>query len=168
MTLTHTFRVYGVPAPQGSKKHIGKGVMVESSKRVRPWREAVKTGIAADLGPDPYMLTVPTYVDIRFVFTRPKSHYRTGRNAHLLKDSAPPRPTSKQLGDVDKLQRATFDALTDCGVIADDALIVEVYATKEYGTRPGAQVIVGTARVGNVPPTWADEGPPPLPRGGET
>ena len=35
--------VYGIdPAPQGSKRHIGKGRMVESSKRVGPWREAVR------------------------------------------------------------------------------------------------------------------------------
>ena len=37
-----TIRVYGTPAPQGSKRHVGRGVMVESSKKVKPWREAVK------------------------------------------------------------------------------------------------------------------------------
>lgn len=31
------FHVIGLPAPQGSKKHVGHGVMVESSKKVKPW-----------------------------------------------------------------------------------------------------------------------------------
>lgn len=33
--------VHGLPAPQGSKRHVGRGVMVESSKNVKPWRSAV-------------------------------------------------------------------------------------------------------------------------------
>jgi hypothetical protein len=34
------------PAPQGSKRHVGKGVMVESCKNVKPWRLLVaKTAI---------------------------------------------------------------------------------------------------------------------------
>ena len=37
-----TFEVYGQPAPQGSKRHVGGGRMIESSKAVAPWREAVK------------------------------------------------------------------------------------------------------------------------------
>ena len=31
----------GDPAPQGSKSHVGNGVMIESSKRVKPWRRQV-------------------------------------------------------------------------------------------------------------------------------
>ena len=39
--------VLGTPAPQGSKRHVGGGRMVESSKLVGPWREAVKAAVAA-------------------------------------------------------------------------------------------------------------------------
>jgi len=35
------FTVLGVPAPQGSKRHVGRGVLVESSKALGPWRDAV-------------------------------------------------------------------------------------------------------------------------------
>lgn len=38
---------YGTPAPQGSKRHVGNGVMVESSKRLRPWRQDVKAAAEA-------------------------------------------------------------------------------------------------------------------------
>lgn len=34
------FTVLGVPAPQGSKRHVGRGVLVESSKALGPWRVA--------------------------------------------------------------------------------------------------------------------------------
>ena len=42
-----TIKVYGIPGPQGSKKFCGvsksgRGIMVESSAKVKPWREAVK------------------------------------------------------------------------------------------------------------------------------
>ena len=35
------FTVLGVPAPQGSKRHVGRGVLVESSNALGPWRDAV-------------------------------------------------------------------------------------------------------------------------------
>ena len=42
-----TIVAYGQPAPQGSKRHVGKGVMVESSKKLRPWRQDVKAAAEA-------------------------------------------------------------------------------------------------------------------------
>ena len=41
------FDVFGLPGPQGSKRFVGRtktgrGLMVESSAKVKPWREAVK------------------------------------------------------------------------------------------------------------------------------
>jgi hypothetical protein len=41
-------RIYGMPAPQGSKKLVGRtgkgrGILIESSRKAAPpWREAVK------------------------------------------------------------------------------------------------------------------------------
>jgi hypothetical protein len=44
--------------------------------------------------------------------------------------------------DLDKLIRSTFDGLTTGGLYTDDALVVAVSASKEYGTdRIGCQVI---------------------------
>ena len=34
--------VLGLPAAQGSKKHVGRGILVESSKKVAPWRQDVR------------------------------------------------------------------------------------------------------------------------------
>ena len=49
------FDVVGVPAPQGSKRHVGRGILVESSKKVGPWRDAVAwAGREAMAGGDPH------------------------------------------------------------------------------------------------------------------
>lgn len=122
-----TITVHGLPAPQGSKRHVGHGVMIESSKHVKPWRDAVRsdavTAVRA-LGDDwPGRLDGPLLVDMVFTFARSKGHYRTGRNAHLLRDGAPTWPSGKP--DLSKLARSTEDALKDAGVYADDARIVE-------------------------------------------
>ena len=35
------FRVVGIPAPQGSKTLTRYGALMESSKKVKPWRQDV-------------------------------------------------------------------------------------------------------------------------------
>lgn len=109
--------VYGTPAPQGSKKFVGlaksgRGIMVESSKKVKPWRQDVKdaalkvrNGAAPIDGP----------VIVRMVFTLPKPASAPKRR----------RTYAMRKPDLSKLARSTEDALTDAGVLADDARIVE-------------------------------------------
>lgn len=68
-------------------------------------------------------------VTLRFYTARPKNHYGTGRNADLLKDSAPLRPARRP--DVDKWTRHTLDALT--GVLyGDDGQVVQLLVEKRY------------------------------------
>lgn len=135
---TLTLRVHGTPAPQGSKRHVGNGVMVESSKRVKPWRQDVKYAALEAMSKDASPLTGPVSVVVTFYLPRPKGHYRTGRNAYLLRDSAPAHPAVKP--DVDKLLRSTLDALGEAGVWRDDSQVVALVAAKEYADTcpPGA------------------------------
>lgn len=146
VSLVYAFHVYGDPAPQGSKRHVGKGVMVESSKKVKPWRIAV-TDAAMQIRRD--LLDEPLVADMVFTFLRPRAHYRTGRNAHLLRDNAPARPMGKP--DVSKLIRSTEDALS--GVLyRDDSRITEygrllkVYAGEDTDALdvPGAVIRIHT------------------------
>lgn len=120
--LRFTLSVKGIPGPQGSKRHVGKGVMVESSKKVQPWRDAVRRDAAFAMG-SAHPLDGALHVDMVFTFLRPKSHYRSGRNAHLLRVGAPVRPVSPP--DLSKLARSTEDALTDAGVWRDDSRVAE-------------------------------------------
>jgi Holliday junction resolvase RusA-like endonuclease len=110
--------VVGLPAPQGSKRHVGHGVMVESSKNAGPWREAVASQMVAALGPAWEPLTTPVYLGVEFRLPRPRSRKR---ERYV--------PTSP---DLDKLIRSTCDGMTIAGVWKDDALVVEVHATKTY------------------------------------
>lgn len=153
---TVQLRVYGHPAPQGSKRpfairrkgangeweYTGKTAMVESSKKgVDTWRGDVRK--AAEEYYSGPILDGCLVAEMVFTAERPKSHHRTGRNAHLLRDGAPRRPEGKP--DLSKLVRSTEDALTGL-VWHDDSRVVEytrvakVYAGEDIDAldRPGA------------------------------
>lgn len=142
------FRTFapGRPAPQGSKAvNRRTGMMFESSKLLPAWRRAMDMRLTAErVAHHGLTFTGPVVVSATFIIPRPKSHYRTGRNAALLRESAPRVHTQKP--DLDKLVRAVLDALTRSGLIADDAQVSRFgYIAKqwaEYGEQPGADIAV--------------------------
>lgn len=119
-----TIIVYGDPAPQGSKRFVGmrggKGVMVESSKKVKPWRNDVAEAARAAIG------DLPKFdgpLSVRMVFTMPKPVSSPKRR----------RSWACKKPDLSKLIRSTEDALTTAGVWADDSRVVEyARAAKVY------------------------------------
>ena len=129
------FAVYGLtPAPQGSKRHVGGGRMVESSPKLKPWREAVRQeAIATGLA----ISAEPIYLHLLFRFRRPKGHYdskgqirASARIEHIT------RP------DLDKLCRSTLDGLTGT-LFRDDSQVAFLVASKEYalaGELEGCQI----------------------------
>ncbi|MEW2250450.1 RusA family crossover junction endodeoxyribonuclease [Streptomyces sp. NPDC006975] len=124
--------VYGTPGPQGSKNRNAAGALYESSAKVKPWRDAVKSAALDALHHDDAWrpLDGPVLLDLVFSLRRPKGHYGSGRNAGQLKPSAPYYPISKP--DLDKLVRATQDALKDAGVLADDSCVTDVRTAKRF------------------------------------
>lgn len=137
------FFIPGLPAPQGSKrgfynKKTRRVHMVESSKNVKPWREAVKwTALEEDGTLKAGFERVEGPVDILLVFwlPRPKGHWGTGRNEGKLKLSAPPFPAVRP--DIDKLARSTLDGLKDAGLYEDDSRVVFLRVEKRYAERQG-------------------------------
>jgi len=134
--MNYSFTVWGIAAPQGSKRHVGKGVMLESSDRVRPWRQDVRFAALEERPPNWDMAT-SMRLDLVFWFPRPASHYGTRNGISYLKANAPIEPVSARIGDIDKLQRAVFDALTGVAYL-DDRQVVEVEARKAYLMGPDA------------------------------
>ncbi|MEU1908437.1 RusA family crossover junction endodeoxyribonuclease [Streptomyces hygroscopicus] len=136
-----TVVVTGRPAPQGSKKYAGhrrnsasgriSAVLVEQSKRVKPWR-ALVTRAALDTMLDTHLtepLDGPLAAEIVFTVVKPASAPKRRRTW----------PTTRHSGDLDKLQRSTFDGLADAQAIADDARIIRVTAEKTFpGEHPDA------------------------------
>ena len=142
------FRVRGLPAPQGSKTLTRYGALMESSKKVKPWRQDIIHAALEAYAGNPF--NEPVSVSIEFIFPRPKSHYGTGKNSETIKPKAPLFCTSKTNGDIDKVCRSTFDALSVSSggsVIMDDSLVVSVKALKRYAARyelAGANINVKT------------------------
>jgi crossover junction endodeoxyribonuclease RusA len=145
--------VAGVPAPQGSKRAYGAGRpggkirMVESSKRVAPWRTDVRQTF---LNHHTWALggSVALVVKIVFVMPRPKATPKTRAT-----------PPAVKKPDLDKLVRAVLDALKSAGVYADDSQVTVLHAHKriaELGEPTGAmihvepiQAVTGDLRAGN-------------------
>lgn len=133
------FTVHGLPAPQGSKRHVGSGIMVESSKAVGPWREAVRAETQAAVTAAGGRPKGPVRVDLTFRLPRPRGHF--GRRGLL--PSAPLYPTVRP--DLDKLARAALDGMVTGGAIRDDADVVELRVVKDYADDlypPGLTVAV--------------------------
>lgn len=125
-----SYWIEGEPAPQGSKTGFiknGRVVMVESSKKVKPWREAVAATTKRQVE-NLYGFPISEPCEIALVF-------------HLLKPKTVTRKRPAVKPDLDKLIRSTFDGLTTGGLYTDDALVIEVSATKLYATdRIGCQI----------------------------
>lgn len=126
-----SYFVPGSPAPQGSKRHVGNGRMIESSKAVGPWRERVALASHAEMKGGA-MLTGAVRVSLDFALPRPKSTPKTKT------------PPAVKRPDLDKLARAVLDAITGT-ILADDSQVVSLRCTKHISAideTPGAFIEV--------------------------
>lgn len=105
-----------------SRRYPGRTVsrLIPDNKMEKTWRDFICLAVAR-LGAIPKFgrdYAVATSED--YYLVRPKS----------VKESAREDPNVKP--DIDKLIRATHDALTDSGLIADDSIICSTNACKSY------------------------------------
>lgn len=127
------FRADGKPEPQGSKNAFvvkGRAVIVDKNpKPLKAWRRVVSDAAidAMVAAGDSDPLIGPVQVSLVFFIERPKSVKRAHPSV---------RP------DIDKLARAVLDGLTTAGVYSDDSQVVELTASKVYGTPGGVAVQV--------------------------
>jgi Holliday junction resolvase RusA-like endonuclease len=140
--LRLTIVVNGRPAPQGSKRYAGhrrnsasgriSAVLVEQSKRVKPWRAlvtAATTDAIAAQGAPYTPLDGPLEAEVIFTVRKPASSPKRRRTW----------PTTRDSGDIDKLLRSTFDGIADGQAVVDDSRIIRVSATKAFpGEHPEA------------------------------
>lgn len=124
------FSVQGLPIPQGSKTIAQAGgkawLRDANAARLKPWRQ--KVAAAADVGES---FDCPVVVFAMFYLPRPKKP----------KWWAP----AGRVGDVDKLARALLDGMTDGGLLADDARVVDLHSYKRYESAEnpaGVRVVV--------------------------
>jgi len=137
------FFIPGFAKPGGSKRFLGmsrKGhaIIADDCVKGKDWRAVVAYGAREAMKND-----LPTEealcVQMTFHITRPKGHFRSGKNSHLLRESAPKFPTPKP--DVLKLARSTEDAMT--GIVwKDDSATVTLVLKKRYADKPGVSIYI--------------------------
>jgi Holliday junction resolvase RusA-like endonuclease len=115
-----TITVIGIPGPMGSKRFVGtskagRGILIESSKKVKPWREAVVFA-AREMGKK---ISGPVGYSMVFSLPRPKS----APKSRIWPDRKP---------DLSKLIRSTEDALTDAGTWEDDSRVISQGSGKVF------------------------------------
>ena len=148
-TIVSVFFVAGDPVAQPRQRHrvITKGgrayAMNYTTKTapVHTWKDLIALRAEKHLPDVP--IDKPIRLSLVFWFRRPKSHYRTGKNAHLLKDSAPAFHTKKP--DFDNCAKSVADIMTQIGFWRDDAQLMSVKVKKLYQTgneRPGVYILV--------------------------
>lgn len=133
---------------EGRTPVLGKGgvpvvnLTHQNADRLKPWRNEVASMACAHgwkaLGLN--ALDEALIVRMTFYFKRPADHFGTGRNAGVLKDSAPLYP-EKTGSDIDKLARAIMDSLT--GIVwTDDRRVVTLAPRRRYGTPERVEIAV--------------------------
>lgn len=130
------FTVVGTPSPQGSKvaRRWGDrvGVVDVNPEKLTSWRQDVKHAALEVLPAD---WPVPAEYTVRLAFRlKPPKNLKKSHSGKVTK-----------LPDLDKLVRATFDALDQAGVFGDDAQVWSLTALKRYaepGQPPGCDVTV--------------------------
>lgn len=115
---TLAFFVPGLPKPQGSKRHVGNGVMVESAN-IGDWRTAVSlmANRAVRVSTWPWDVNGPIEVALTFHLQAPKTR---------------PRELPFVKPDIDKLARAVLDALEVARIYRGDQQVTDLIARKRY------------------------------------
>lgn len=137
-----TLTVYGVPQSRGSKKALpmggkfgGRPMMVDSNKKSGPWMEEIR--LAAGRAYNGPLITGAVRLTCVLYFPRPKGHFGTGKNAGVLKATAPEFHTQKP--DMGKCIRAVEDAMK--GVVwRDDSQVVSYDGSSKQWTSEQARV----------------------------
>lgn len=130
--------VKGNPAPQGSKRYLGKtkegkAIIAETSNKTTPWRADIMGACERYQQAHPeelFPLTGGLMARMVFHFQRPKSSPRR-RRPHM---TVPP--------DLDKLARGVLDPLQIQGIIGNDSMLVSLNLEKLYVGDPGASMPV--------------------------
>lgn len=118
----------GQPRVKASRR--GNFVHMYTPKVADEWKRNVALAAKAAIGFPSKPTGGHVYVKIAAYFPRPKSHYRTGKNADTVKATAPQYHYGKP--DCDNVAKAILDALTPVGIWNDDAQVNHLVVLKRW------------------------------------
>lgn len=135
------FTVYCKPEPQGSAKaFMPKGwkrpIITSDNKNLKSYRQEVAQAALLECRGVQFVKHTPVDVMLSFFLKRPESVPKK----RVLPCVKP---------DIDKLIRATLDAMTGI-VFLDDGQVVRVSAAKQYGSPERVEVMVRECIAGEI------------------
>jgi len=123
MKIVYQLFVNGIPKAQPRPRLAGNG-KAYNPKSADAWKNQI---IAAFLSCRREKIRTSVCVKVSFFFPMKKGMQIT--NECIRHDSKP---------DIDNLQKAVLDALTNAGIWQDDSLVYKIEADKWYGPTDGA------------------------------
>jgi Holliday junction resolvase RusA-like endonuclease len=135
-----SFTVYGEPLAQKRPRARihGKHARVYDDPKSVKAKDTL--AVIIQQNSPPRLLAGPLKVDILFCFGRPKSHFGTGRNAGVIKKSAPQYKWNKP--DRDNLDKLVLDAMSGI-IFHDDAQACDGRLRKIFtDTKPRIEIKV--------------------------
>lgn len=131
--------VYGEPKAQKRHRHFNRGNFSGTYDPSKDDKESFASILQKEAPEKP--LEGALSLELVFYMARPKSHFRTGKNSDMLKDSAPEFHTGRP--DIDNICKFCQDSLNGI-YFKDDALICKLSATKIYSDRPRTEILIKT------------------------
>jgi len=133
------FTAVGIPKAQPRAKAFARNghAGVYDPGTANDWKTIVRNAARESWSGEQF--SGPVSVTLEVWMPRPKNHFNS---VGLLKRTAPYWVEKKP--DLDNIEKAILDALTNLGIWRDDSQVVEVYKSKRYGV-PRALVTVNDA-----------------------
>lgn len=127
----------GVPKaqPRPRARRAGKHVHVYNPSSANEWKKTVKLAFSKYKG---ICLEDPIKITIRYYLKRPKSLMRKKDPANIIFHTRKP--------DIDNLNKAVMDSLTNIGIWKDDSQVCIIQASKHFSDKEekllGAIIII--------------------------
>ena len=132
IAFTVTGKPMGQPRPRAFARKMGNKFVarVYDAGTAEEWKSQIAMAAQSKIPAEPIL--GPVKMQMEFNFERPKSHYRTGKNSHMLREDAPTWHIGKP--DADNLSKAVKDCLKTLAFFKDDSQVCIEIVCKNYAT----------------------------------
>jgi len=132
--------VLGEPQAQKRHRHFKRGNFVQTYDPSKEKKQDF-LWIAQQKAPA-VPIDEPIHLTIGLYFGRPKSHFGTGKNSHVIKAAAPTWHTGKP--DIDNIVKFAMDAMNKI-FWKDDSIICSLSVKKQYDFNPRIEITITSA-----------------------
>jgi Holliday junction resolvase RusA-like endonuclease len=131
--------VLGEPKTQARHRHFTRGTFSGTYDPSKDKKESFASIVQSQAPKEPISDII--FLEVVFYMSRPKNHYKTGKNKGILKETAPEYHSGRP--DLDNLTKFVQDSLNKI-FYKDDALICQLTASKVYSERARTELTITT------------------------